>query len=142
MNGAFKTPGLRNVELTGPYFHNGGKATLMQVVDHYNRGGDFGKDNQENLDVDIQPLGLNETEKTNLVKFLLSLTDDRVKMEKAPFDHPSLCMPNGHTADGLPATAYGANAADGTPLCISEVGSKGSVSGISPFMKNLSPFSH
>src|SRR5262249_4225444 len=30
--GAFKVPGLRNVELTGPYFHNGGKATLMQVV--------------------------------------------------------------------------------------------------------------
>ena len=142
VNGAFKTPGLRNVELTGPYFHNGGKATLMQVVDHYNRGGDFGKDNQENLDVDIQPLGLNETEKTNLVKFLLTLTDDRVKMEKAPFDHPSLCMPNGHTTDGLPATAFGANAADGTPLCISAVGRQGSANGVSPFMKNLSPFSH
>ena len=41
VNAAFKTPGLRNVELTGPYFHNGGQATLMQVVDFYNRGGDF-----------------------------------------------------------------------------------------------------
>src|SRR4051812_49340166 len=40
-NAAFKTPGLRNVELTGPYFHNGGKATLRQVVDFYSIGGDF-----------------------------------------------------------------------------------------------------
>ena len=140
VNGAFKTPGLRNIELTGPYFHNGGKATLMQVVDHYNRGGDFGKDNVENLDVDIQPLGLSETEKVNLVKFLLTLTDDRVRMEKAPFDHPSLCMPNGHTANGQPSS-YGINAADGTPLCINEVGQKGRVSGILPFL-SLSPFSH
>ena len=142
VNGAFKTPGLRNVELTGPYFHNGGKATLMQVVDHYNRGGDFGKENEENLDVDIQPLGLNETEKINLVKFLLTLTDDRVKMEKAPFDHPSLCMPNGHMDSGLPATAYGVDAADGKPSCINAVGSQGNGYGISPFMKSLSAFSH
>ena len=140
VNGAFKTPGLRNIELTGPYFHNGGKSTLMQVVDHYNRGGDFGKDNQENLDVDIQRLGLSETEKVNLVKFLLTLTDDRVRMEKAPFDHPSLCMPNGHTANGLPSS-NGMNAADATPLCINEVGQKGRVSGILPFL-SLSPFSH
>src|SRR5437879_2712755 len=38
--GAFKTPGLRNVELTGPYMHNGGMATLELVVDFYRRGGD------------------------------------------------------------------------------------------------------
>jgi hypothetical protein len=40
-NGSFKAPQLRNVELTGPYFHNGGKLTLRQVVDFYARGGDF-----------------------------------------------------------------------------------------------------
>src|SRR4029079_13244384 len=39
--GAFKTPGLRNVKLTAPYFHNGGKATLADVVAFYARGGDF-----------------------------------------------------------------------------------------------------
>jgi cytochrome c peroxidase len=139
VNGAFKTPGLHNVELTGPYFHNGGKATLMQVVDHYNRGGDFGRDNQENLDVDIQRLELKETEKVNLVKFLLTLTDERVRMEKAPFDHPSLCMPNGHTASGKPSD-FGINAADDKSICINAVGSGGS-SGIRPFM-NLSPFAH
>ena len=140
VNGAFKAPGLRNVELTGPYFHNGGKSTLMQVVDHYNRGGDFGRDNQENLDVDIQPLGLSETEKVNLVKFLLTLTDDRVQMEKAPFDHPSLCMPNGQTANGQPSS-FEINAADDKPLCIIEVGRQGRSNGILPFL-SLSPFSH
>jgi len=36
-----KTPGLRNVELTAPYFHNGGDRTLGDVVDFYNRGGNF-----------------------------------------------------------------------------------------------------
>src|SRR2546427_10334760 len=40
-DGAFKTPGLRNVELTAPYFHNGGMVTLEQVVEVYNRGGGF-----------------------------------------------------------------------------------------------------
>ncbi len=39
--GSFKAPQLRNVELTGPYFHNGGMLTLRQVVDFYARGGDF-----------------------------------------------------------------------------------------------------
>ena len=140
VDGAFKTPGLRNIDLTGPYFHNGGKSTLMQVVDHYNRGGDFGRDNKENLDVDIEPLGLSETEKVNLVKFLLTLTDDRVRMEKAPFDHPGLCMPNGHTANGQPSS-YAMNAADDKPLCIKEVGREGRSSGIVPFM-NLSPLAH
>ena len=40
VDGNFKVPSLRNVELTGPYFHNGGQATLEQVVAFYNRGGD------------------------------------------------------------------------------------------------------
>ncbi len=139
VNGAFKTPGLRNVELTGPYFHNGGKATLMQVVDFYNRGGDFGRENREDLAPDIQPLGLSETEKVDLVRFLMSLTDERVRMEKAPFDHPSLCLPNGHSASAF-ASPDGINAADET-LCLKEVGRKGRTTGILPFMK-LSPLSH
>ena len=40
VDGAFKTPTLRNIALTGPYFHNGSRSTLEQVVDFYNRGGD------------------------------------------------------------------------------------------------------
>src|ERR1051326_386744 len=41
VSGAVKTPGLRNVELTAPYFLNGGQATLEQVVDFYSHAGDF-----------------------------------------------------------------------------------------------------
>ena len=137
VNGAFKTPGLRNVELTGPYFHNGGKATLMQVVDFYDRGGDFGRDNASDLAPDIRPLGLTETEKVNLVRFLVSLTDERVRMERAPFDHPSLCLPNGHSAG---AAGAGLPAPDDM-LCVSAVGRKGRPGSLLPFM-NLSPFAH
>ena len=39
--GTFKAPGLRNVEFTGPYFHNGSQATLEQVLLFYSRNGDF-----------------------------------------------------------------------------------------------------
>ena len=41
-DGTFKIPGLRNVELTAPYFHNGGEATLLDVVKFYARGGNQG----------------------------------------------------------------------------------------------------
>ncbi len=40
VDGAFKTPTLRNVGLTAPYFHNGGQKSLAEVVAFYNRGGD------------------------------------------------------------------------------------------------------
>src|SRR4028119_2467332 len=66
-DGAFKTPGLRNIELTGPYFHNGGQLTLRQVVDFYNRGGDFAQNNIENADIGIRNLNLSEEQKTSLV---------------------------------------------------------------------------
>lgn len=93
VNGAFKTPILRNVELTGPYFHDGSSATLEQVVKHYNRGGNF--QNPE-LDPDVTPLGLSPAEEANLVAFMKTLTDERVRYERAPFDHPQLYIPNGH----------------------------------------------
>jgi cytochrome c peroxidase len=106
VDGSVKVPTLRNVELTGPYFHNGGQATLEQVVDFYNRGGDgagsdfanttgFGT-NPTNRAPAILPLNLSATDKANLVAFLKALTDDRVRWEKAPFDHPGLTIPNGH----------------------------------------------
>jgi cytochrome c peroxidase len=109
VDGAFKTPGLRNVELTAPYFHNGGQLTLRQVVDFYNRGGDrrgpngndttgFGS-NPSNLDPDIQNLSLSDTEKDDLVAFLRGLTDERVRYRRAPFDHPQLFVTNGHPID-------------------------------------------
>jgi cytochrome c peroxidase len=54
--------------------HDGSLATLGEVVDFYNQGG-F---SQEGADPRIQPLGLSEKEKSDLVKFLESLTGDKV----------------------------------------------------------------
>jgi cytochrome c peroxidase len=143
VDGAFKTPSLRNVELTGPYMHNGGKSTLKQVIDFYNRGGDFAGQNRANLAPDIQPLGLSETQKDDLVAFLLSLTDDRVKFQKAPFDHPSICIPNGHKEDAagkLVAESKGSLKAAELPYrCIAANGAGGAGLPLTPFM-GLSPF--
>jgi len=100
VDGTFKAPTLRNVELTGPYFHNGGQATLRQVIDFYTRGGDFHEHNIANLDSDIQTIdGMNEVAKRQLVDFLMALTDERVRWEKAPFDHPELFVPDGAEGD-------------------------------------------
>jgi hypothetical protein len=46
-----------------------------------------------------QTLTLSNTDVEDLVAFLKTLTDDRVLWEKAPFDHPSLTLPNGHVGD-------------------------------------------
>jgi cytochrome c peroxidase len=160
VDGAFKAPSLRNVELTGPYFHNGGQASLEQVIHFYNRGGDrkdyFQKDGvcngtvltqdaygnnviapepnsgliddtgflsednsgyASNLDADMagtrkleetecgtsktssQTLKFSNKDVEDLVSFLKTLTDERVRWEKAPFDHPSLTLPHGHEGD-------------------------------------------
>jgi cytochrome c peroxidase len=92
VDGTFKTPQLRNVEFTGPFFHNGGQATLEQVVEFYSRGADFGG----NLGNGIRRLNLNATDRAALVAFMKALSDDRVRYEGAPFDHPELCVPIGH----------------------------------------------
>jgi uncharacterized protein (TIGR03437 family) len=92
--GRVKTPGLRNVEFTGPYFHNGGQATLGQVMEFYNRGGDFPVNPHNGPD--IRPLNLSPQDQADLVRFMKALTDDRVRYERAPFDHPELCVPDGH----------------------------------------------
>jgi cytochrome c peroxidase len=105
-DGAFKAPQLREVELTGPYFHNGGKLTLRQVVDFYVRSGDFPITNAAhrdfqlvNMNLEVQS-NLNEDEKVALVDFLLELTDDRVRFERAPFDRPEMIVPrNGLAPD-------------------------------------------
>jgi len=93
VDGSFKTPGLRNVELTAPYFHNGGSSTLEQVVDFYNRGGNFPQFNQNNFDTDVVPLELTSTEKAALVAVMKAMTDRRVYCQSAPFDHPQLFVP-------------------------------------------------
>ena len=91
--GAVKVPSLRNTEFTGPYFHNGGMATLEQVVDFYSRGGDFPTDGTTHSA--ISPKGFSASEQAALVAFLKALSDDRVRYQRAPFDHPQLCVANG-----------------------------------------------
>jgi cytochrome c peroxidase len=68
---SFKTPNLRNVLVTGPYFHDGSQETLWDVIDHYNKGAGL---KNPWLDEDIQPLALTEGEIDDLVAFLASLT--------------------------------------------------------------------
>ena len=99
VDGAFKVPSLRNVSLTAPYFHNGSATTLMQVVEFYNRGGNFAANNVDNLAPNIKPLQLSQSDKQALVAFLESLTDPRVAKHAAPFDHPQLYVPNGEVGD-------------------------------------------
>jgi cytochrome c peroxidase len=73
--GAFKTPGLRNVALTGPYMHDGSLATLEDVIEFYVRGGIA----NPKLDVVIRPLELSASEKADLVSFLRSLTSEELR---------------------------------------------------------------
>ena len=73
---SFKTPDLRNVLLTAPYFHDGSQQTLWDVMDHYNKGDGI---TDPWLDEDMQPLGLTEPEIDDLVAFLASLTSPQYK---------------------------------------------------------------
>ncbi|MGL5081153.1 MAG: cytochrome-c peroxidase [Microcoleaceae cyanobacterium] len=124
VNGAFKTPGLRNVALTPPYFHNGGKLTLEQVVEFYNRGGDFA--NQTDKDADIENLDLSQKEQADLVAFLKSMTDERVVYDKAPFDHPELPIPDGHKGNTNAAMDKNSDRfADDKQIVIPAVGTSG-----------------
>jgi cytochrome c peroxidase len=75
---SFKTPGLRSVLVTGPYFHDGSQDTLWDVIDHYNKGAGL---QNPYLDEDIQPLALKEKEIDDLVAFLASLTSDDYKKQ-------------------------------------------------------------
>jgi cytochrome c peroxidase len=73
---SFKTPGLRNVLVTGPYFHDGSMQTLWDVMDHYNKGDGI---SDPWLDKDMQPLALAEPEIDDVVAFLASLTSPQYK---------------------------------------------------------------
>ncbi|HYN01080.1 MAG TPA: cytochrome c peroxidase [Vicinamibacteria bacterium] len=74
--GAFKTPTLRNVAVTGPYMHDGSVKTLKDVVVHYNNGGVTKEGDPVNdfLSGGIRPLNLTEQEIDDLVSFMEALT--------------------------------------------------------------------
>ncbi|MBR9919991.1 MAG: cytochrome-c peroxidase [Bacteroidetes bacterium] len=79
----FKVPSLRNVSVTGPYMHDGSLETLEEVVEHYNRGGQP----HPNKNPLIRELGLTESEKSDLVAFLNTLTDQSF-LENESFTDP------------------------------------------------------
>jgi hypothetical protein len=121
--GSFKTPGLRNVALTAPYFHNGGQATLRQVDEFYNRGGDF--HNPPTKDPDVTPPFSSDSDLDALVSFLESLTDERVLYRRAPFDHPELIVPHGAEGDDVAVRTDPSGAALDRVLVIDAVGAQG-----------------
>jgi hypothetical protein len=91
------------VELTAPYFHTGGLATLRQVLEFYSRGGDAVPIHSTDGALVIAPLNVLNSTPSEIEAFeawLLSLTDERVRTRRAPFDHPQLLVPNGHLGDG------------------------------------------
>jgi len=129
-DGAFKVPGLRNVELTAPYFHNGSVMTLDDAVDFYVRGGNFpALADSPHLDLLITQLGALQgpnasARRANMVAFLKTLTDERVRNHSAPFDHPELVVPNGDPDFiRIPARDASGNVAVTPPITISQVNS-------------------
>ena len=87
----FRTPGLRNVDMTRPYMHNGSLSTLEDVIAFYDGGGIP----NELLDPLIQPLGLTAAERADLVSFLRSLTSPAVdelmtRVQQAEIGNPKV----------------------------------------------------
>ena len=104
--GKMRTPNLRNLELRAPYMHNGRFATLEEVVDFYERGGDFP---DPPPDAEIHPLTLTAQQKTDLLAFLRRpLTDLRLAAGLPPFDRPKLYTESSRVpvieGTGLPGT--------------------------------------
>lgn len=85
-DGAFKSPTLRNIALSGPYMHNGAFATLDDVLWFYEKGGgsEFGLE----VDRHIIPIELSEQEHNDLIAFLYALTDESA-MPEIPKSVPS-----------------------------------------------------
>jgi len=147
---AFKVPTLRNIELTGPYMHNGSMATLEEVLEFYARGGNFNNNFTHEFVAEMGQIAgkdpvLNATaiqKRADIVAFLKSLTDDRVKYEKAPFDHPELTIPNGHTGNAsavINGNPLDASLAIDNNLILDAVGANGRSTPLTSFAETLAP---
>ena len=140
---AFKIPTLRNVELTGPYMHNGSMSTLGQVIEFYARGGNFTGASKQFGTVFAQPdLQLDAQARADLLAFLQSLTDERVRYERAPFDHPALKVPHGQVGGTKRLSTPGALGPDlgqDRFLALPAVGAAGRVRPLQAFSDGLAP---
>jgi len=102
--GKMRTPSLRNLELRAPYMHNGRFATIAEVIDFYDREGDFGPN-----ELEVLPISLTAQQKADLLAFLTRpLTDPRLATERPPFDRPALYTESSRVpvveGSGLPGT--------------------------------------
>lgn len=106
---AFRVQSLRNVELTGPYFHSGSATTLRDAVEFYNRGGRGPEDLSDAQlaaegavrDPDVRPLGLTVVQVDRIVDFLKTTTApvqtiaELPELATAPSRVPSGLLPPG-----------------------------------------------
>lgn len=139
---AFKIPTLRNIELTGPFMHNGSMATLDQVIEFYARGGNFHGASKQFGTVFSQPeLQVDAQARADLKAFLESLTDERVRHERAPFDHPELKVPHGHAgnASAVRGSPVWPGLADDEFITVPAVGAQGRSTPLQPFQSFLAP---
>jgi len=143
---AFKVPSLRNVELTGPYMHNGSMATLEEVIEFYARGGNFNNEFKHEFvfenGIFAADTASAKQKRADLVAFLKSLTDERVRYEKAPFDHPELSIPHGHAGDQNTTTnghELDASLAIDNTLVLDAIGANGRSTPIKSFEQLLTP---
>jgi hypothetical protein len=83
---------------------------LEQVIDFYARGGDV--PGAPALPAQIIPVPLSQSDRGALVAFLKALSDDRVRFERAPFDHPELCVPVGYEVAPPPDPEFPHSALD------------------------------
>ena len=86
MLGKFRTPSLRYTKYTAPYMHNGTIPTLEAVIDFYDRGGvaDDGRTTgyHKTKSALIQPLGLTEQDKKNLLSFIEAFSGEQIFIEE------------------------------------------------------------
>jgi len=143
---AFKVPSLRNIELTGPYMHNGSMATLEEVIEFYARGGNFNNEFEHNFIAQNGAIASNTAsaiqKRADLVAFLKSLTDERVRYERAPFDHPQLTIPHGHLGNQTEVTngnPLDSSLAIDNTLVLDAVGANGRETPIATFEQLLTP---
>jgi cytochrome c peroxidase len=114
--GAFRTPSLRNVALRPAHMHDGRFSTLEEVVDFYDRGGDFTAPNKSPL---ITPLHLTPLQKSQLVAFLgRPLTDPRVANGLEPFDRPALYAEGGLAPEILAGGIAGESGSPPQPVAL------------------------
>lgn len=87
-HGRFRTPTLRNLSLTAPYFHDGSALTIEEAIEFFDMGGRHHGPNKDPL---IVPLGLTTLEKSRLAAFLdRPLTDPRAATFEGPYERLSL----------------------------------------------------